>query len=304
MAKAYKFNKSNAIDDYGLVDAHAHYISPGLYNAEFFTAQRERLEDEKKSNIAVDPFLDNWFKLTMSPESDKDAGLDCLLDDMRVGGIGRAVLASISEIENSEIDRVTRIHPSLFGMFWIDPDNPVRSLNHFLAARKENPRILGMKATFQYHKIQPDEARFFPLYEQLDDGKHPVQFHMGTGDEYSDLSHYARLAEHFQSMRIILLHGGGDRFRDMPALLAEYENIFVEFEALQLHEVESGSPAVLNYLLENCGSERLLFGSDWIWSEAKYFQRVAAFRTLLPEIQTVIGTKNALRILGIDGEPV
>lgn len=283
-----------------IIDAHAHYIAPLLYNKNFFTKHEERFQKVKKEGKPVDHRLKQWFHRTMSSSSHKDSGLHCLLEDMEMAGVNTTVLASISPDEDKEIQRVTTSYPNLYGLFWLDHDNPSISVDRFLHARSMNPKLLGMKANMQYYQIRPNHPPLFQAYEILNSHHLPIQFHVGIDDEFADFDNYSQIADTFPNMKMILLHAGGQQWRKIPDLLLKHPNIFVELEALQLKEMEREEPQVLLYLLKHCPKERLLFGSDWIWSDATYFKRVAVIKNLSPEIRSAISKDNAQRVLSID----
>lgn len=282
-----------------LIDVHAHYISPLIHHNYFFAEQEQNLITSERDGKQIDPLLRRWFMRTMAPYSHRDAGLECLLEDMSKSGVTQAVIAATSSAENRDVNRITKKYELLYGLLWLNQDQPRKTLELLIKTRSTNPRIVGLKSTMQYRKMAPNHPSLFPVYEYLNDHQLPVQFHAGVADEFSDFAGYADLARRFPAMRIMLLHAGGERWREVPDLCAAWDNVSIELEALQLDEVDSGCPVILEYLLEHCPPGRLLFGSDWIWSEAKYFKRVGIIGKLSPEQQAEIGWQNAVRILNL-----
>jgi predicted TIM-barrel fold metal-dependent hydrolase len=67
----------------------------------------------------------------------------------------------------------------------------------------------------------------------------------------------------------------------MPELLATCPNVYLEVEGLQLHEAQLNlPPQVLPYLLQRSGSAKIMFGSDRIGREEKFFRRVQFIKSI------------------------
>lgn len=100
-------------------------------------------------------------------------------------------------------------------------------------------------------------------------------------EEVCHPSLFATLARAFPELPIVCLHSGAGWYREMPTLLATCPNVFLEVEGLQLHEAQLNlPPQVLPYLLQRWGSAKIMFGSDRIGREEKYFRRVQLIRSI------------------------
>jgi hypothetical protein len=59
--------------------------------------------------------------------------------------------------------------------------------------------------------------------------------------------------------------------------------VYLEVEGLQLHEAQLNlPPRVLPYLLQRSGSAKIMFGSDRIGREEKFFHRVRFIKNIPP----------------------
>jgi predicted TIM-barrel fold metal-dependent hydrolase len=88
----------------------------------------------------------------------------------------------------------------------------------------------------------------------------------------------------------------------MPELLATCPNVYLEVEGLQLHEAQLNlPPQVLPYLLQRCGSAKIMFGSDRIGREEKYFRRARAIRNILPPYRDDLCQQTATRVYRLQG---
>jgi len=80
------------------------------------------------------------------------------------------------------------------------------------------------------------------------------------------------------------LHTGGAWSQVLTELLRHHPNVYIETEYLQLHEAEMNlPPRVVPQFLQNWGVTRVMFGSDRVRPEAKYFRRIELVKAL-PQI--------------------
>lgn len=213
--------------------------------------------------------------------------IDSLLSDMEKAGVDTSLIVTCCNLETFELPR--KKHPDkLFVAFLYDSRNPKEALRNLRKAVEKHPGFVRCaKTIFPYLGQDPLEKEFHPLYKYCETQKLPIQFHMG-GDTsmelLSDPLYFGKLAESFPELKIICLHAGGGMVKKMPLLMSLWPNIYLEVEALQLHEAEgSRNPETLRYLLGHVDSNRMMFGSDRIFPEKKYFWRVQAAREASPE---------------------
>ena len=105
---------------------------------------------------------------------------------------------------------------------------------------------------------------------------------------------FAVLARAFPRLTIVCLHTGGGWSRELPHLLRYHPNICVETEYLQLHEAELNMPPeIVPHFLQSWGLTRVMFGSDRVRPEAKYFRRVEMVKALPPMVRDDLCYHNA-----------
>jgi predicted TIM-barrel fold metal-dependent hydrolase len=210
--------------------------------------------------------------------------LDSLLTDMGRAGVDCSIVVLAGDL--SVLSKYADRNPNrLFAACIFDSREPRDGLRKLKREVGKYPHLVkAVKTIFPYLGQHPMQKEFFPLYRYCSDRKLPVQFHMGGDarmEEASDLLYFSRLASQFPNLKIVCLHAGGGSVGRMPLLAGMWSNVFVELEGLQLHEAEgSREPGVMRYLLEKIGSERLMFGSDRIFPEDKYFDRANVVKSL------------------------
>ena len=100
--------------------------------------------------------------------------------------------------------------------------------------------------------------------------------------------HVANLAKRYPELKIIMAHLGGNSYHGIPAI-RDLENVWVDFSGSSYKADE------LQYAVENVGTDRILFGSDW---PILYTSSLGQLEELdLPEEEKdKIRYKNALKI--------
>jgi predicted TIM-barrel fold metal-dependent hydrolase len=136
-----------------------------------------------------------------------------------------------------------------------------------------------------------------PFYRFCQERGLPIQFHFGGSPVMEALCHpnlFAALARAFPRLTIVCLHTGGGWSQELPHLLHHHPNVYVETEYLQLHEAELNMPAqVVPQFLQNWGLTRVMFGTDRVKREPKYFRRIALVKELPQMVRDELCYRNA-----------
>lgn len=221
------------------------------------------------------------------PQISAEAALQLLLRDMATAGVDTSLLVTWPE-DVPVVAREASVQPGkLFSLVWFDSRNSVDSLSQLVSLADRFPSVvIGAKTVFPYLRQHPLQPEFMPLYAFCQDRRLPIQFHFGGSPVMEALCHpnlFGVLARAFPRLTIVCLHTGGGWSRDLPNLLRHHPNIYVETEYLQLHEAELNMPPeIVPRFLKEWGSTRVMFGSDRVRPEAKYFRRIELVRALPP----------------------
>jgi len=239
------------------------------------------------------------------PSISAEAALQHLLDDMANAGVDTSLLVTWPEdVPVVAVEAAAR-PGKLYSLVWFDSRNPSESLAHLASLAAQFPSVvIGAKTVFPYLRQHPLQPEFMPFYAFCQNRRLPIQFHFGGSPVMEALCHpnlFAVLARAFPQLTIVCLHTGGGWSRELPHLLHHHRNVFVETEYLQLHEAESNMPPqVVPQFLQNWGSTRVMFGSDRVRPEAKYFRRVELVKALPEVIRDDLGYRNALVAYQLD----
>ncbi len=273
-----------------LIDAHVHCV-PSKIREEFFRVGLAAIFERFPADVMEEP-------------------VENLLSDMEQAGVDASVVVTAGDLDI--FDKYAKSHPNkLFVAYVYDSRNPKEGFRLFRRAYDKCSRVIKcVKTVFPYLNQYPAQREFFPLYRFCEQKKLPIQFHMG-GDQRMEalcnVLYYAKVCSLFPKLKIVCLHAGGGATDKMPILADLWETVYVEMEGLQLGEAEGNrQPGVLRYLLEKMSSDRLMFGSDRIFPEDKYFWRAQAVKSLSGEHGENVcwKTANKLFALGLGKKPL
>ncbi len=252
---------------------------------------------------------DEFFRVGLAaifkefPAAELKEPLESLLSDMEHAGVDSSLVVTAGELDI--FAEYAEKHPGrIFVAHVYDSRNPKESLRRLRKAVEKHPRLVRcVKTVYPYLGQHPMQKEFFPLYRFCEEHKLAIQFHMGGDARMEELSHvmyFGKLCSLFPDLKLVCLHAGGGQVGAIPLLVNLWKNAFVELEGLQLPEAEgTREPGVLRYLVEQVGGGRLMFGSDRIFPEEKYFARVQAVRSLGREHAEDVCWKTANRVFGL-----
>jgi predicted TIM-barrel fold metal-dependent hydrolase len=285
------------------IDTHTHYISL-RYNRAYL---KSILDEYKKYGKFRDGDVDErrykWLEKILGDVEKalaEEIPLHDMMFDMKSAGVDKAIIVSTELTMNRLVLRAVQKHPDkLYGAFYLDPFNIEETLSQLQQVLHEEKKIVAVKALLQYYRISPISQGLFPVYNLCSRVGLPVQFHVGIGDDFSKPKDYELLSQEFPNLKIVCLHAGGARYEEFGELARKYDNIYLESEGLQLPEIYDCNPEVLFELINTCGSHKIMFGSDWIWQEEKYFYRVKTIKRLPAKDGENISYKTATTVYKI-----
>jgi len=225
-----------------------------------------------------------------------------LLEKMEKAGVKHAVLASIatkpSQVKSINNWIVSQKSPRMIPFATLHPEDPDRFTE---IHRIKDLGFLGVKLHANYQEFYPDAPRAIEMVRAMADAGLILLMHGGKDWAYDEINaspeRMARLIEAVPGIRIIIAHFGG--FQTWP----------------QVEKILAGSPAwfdisfTLPYIprvdflriARKHGTDRLLFGTDYPWSDPADDLRLFHQLDFSPEEKESILHANAEKLLGISG---
>jgi predicted TIM-barrel fold metal-dependent hydrolase len=186
-------------------------------------------------------------------------GFESLTTALSSGGMTHAL---VSWQDNEFVDKVTAEAPWLSRLVWVRPGGPSVAQ----VRRRLSRGTVGLKLHPVYDNFAADSAELDPYLRAAEDAQAPVTVHSSPGNADPDL--IRRLGERFPDVSFVLYHTflGPDEGRQRAARHArELANLFLETSWC-------GS-ATVERMIDDVGSERVMFGSDAAVDGSHHFVR-------------------------------
>lgn len=231
--------------------------------------------------------------------ADKEGALEELIADMDRSGVDRTLLMGgpdeaywdyrqCSFASNEKVLESVRKYPDrLTGNIYIDPRNPdaVDTLKKYA---DEGFRCVKM---FPAAGFYPDDERFFPVFEKIEEYGFPVLFHIGqtnirivsrqpgvrkaTNSKYGHPMNVDMLARLFPGMPIVMAHMGYPFYTETWSVAHANPNVYLDISGSG--PWTEGIPIVFNALGGHnyipIDFKRVLWGSDNVMSQAEHISR-------------------------------
>lgn len=227
-----------------------------------------------------------------------DGTIGGLIADMERCGVAASVVQPVAT-KPSQVESINtwvasigdaRIVP--FGAMHPDFEHPAEEI-----ARMASLGILGFKLHPEHQSFAPDEERMAAIYEAARARDMTILFHAGA-DEVHPTVHgtpesFAAVLDAFPSLRIVLAHLGGYRVWNHVAELLVGRDVYLDTAYTLGHLPDADFVEIVHAH----GAEKVLFGSDGPWTDAR--AEIAWLRSLpLREgvVDAVLGG-NAERLL-------
>ncbi len=254
--------------------------------------------DDYKTFRTIDFHTHTGTDLTLASQTERDhiaSDVRSLLDSMDRAGIEKSItfnqpVPSGKHVEwNYKLAREINQYGQgrLIQFAFMNPwDNDSPSLledlvrNHKIKGVKLHP--LFDKYPDNFNRIVAQET--MPMFEVAAKYDLPVAVHSGWKVHVDSI---LKLAKTFPKMTIVVLHmmDGEDYFQ-----CAGHDNVFVETSY-------ASTPRRIRQIVEKLGSERVVFGSDYAWSD-QLVEKIKVLRLPLPDndVENIL-YKNTERIL-------
>ena len=255
-----------------------------------------------------------------------------LVQEMDEAGIDKTVLLSLDpdifiksiisykDYNNYLADIVKKYSDRFIGFAGIDP----RRGKEAIVELKRCVQDLGLSGVklWPLTGFYPDDIKFYPFYECVEDLGVPILCHTGTGPagsymKYNRPVYIDKVAVDFPKIKIIMAHIGNPWTNEAIAIAGKNPNVYFDISAWEV-ALKNAPVALFQTLLQAkmaCGVEKILFGSDWpiftpIMSLKKWVKGIKKMKIPAPlqlmglpdlteEEKNMILGGNAAKVLGL-----
>lgn len=235
-----------------------------------------------------------------------DVSWQAMLRLMDQLGIDRAICSHLAMLsgdrdwgweESLEAHRKSRGRILLYTVF-----NPVEAGSlDFVRSSAQHKACVGIKIHPSIHRCPADDPRYRPVWEFAAEKDLPILAHSWCASETNPTQRFSQpglfetYAREYPAVRLILGHAGGryEGHLAAAALAKTCPNVYLDLAG------DSHAQGLVEYLVEQVGSTRILFGSDITWIDPRTQLGRIFDASIRPEQKEDILWANAMAVFGI-----
>ncbi len=239
--------------------------------------------------------IGDFYQLTVNHQGRADT----LLLENEKAGITHSIIHSVAVTWekapkiNDFISKTVKENPEKFtGFAAVHPQDPDVATT-LEKAKKAGLRGIKLHPDFQNFAI--DDSSVYPIYQWAQKKGFPILVHTGdTRYTTSRPEKMAKVLKAFPALQVVCAHlGGWSQWEEAYKILSPFENAWVDTSS----SLYALSPQKAKKIIENYGSERVLFGTDYpMWNPKEELERFYALNLAGRQRDDIL-YQNAKRLL-------
>jgi len=241
-----------------------------------------------------------------------DGTAEAVTENLKKSGADKAVILTIATRPDN-IEKINNYAMECDGI--ISKDARYRDHIRFCSVHPKAPNAIdelvrlkslgvkGVKFHPDYQDFMIDDPALYPIYEAVAELGLIAVFHAGFDPLSPDLIHAppdasARVLRDHPRMKTVLAHlGGMKQFGEVRELLAgRFDNLYLDTALISRYISQADAAEIIRLQ----GADKVLFGSDFPWSETLTEMRFIEGLPLSREEKDMILGENAVRLLGLE----
>jgi uncharacterized protein len=187
------------------------------------------------------------------------------------------------------IDFVNANKSKVRGLFWVKPYNEILTDEIKKIVLDNRNLICGLKVHPTLSNMKFTERKFYPYLEMAVELGLPVQVHT-ENDGRSDVKYVGKMAAIFPELNFIMVHMGMNSDNsEAISLIKNFSNIYGDTCVVKHENVIKA--------IRECGSDKILFGSDSIVNGIDTYER---YIPLIKLIRENFSENDADKVLGLN----
>jgi predicted TIM-barrel fold metal-dependent hydrolase len=215
---------------------------------------------------------------------------------------------------NTLMKEVVGEHPDEFLAYWVINPNEPDAVTRDLRGYERLTGFVGFKFWPDYHLVPVTSPKYAPALEYADAHALLVLVHTFVESPFDAPGLLAEVGERYPRARFLMGHSGYGEWERSVAIARDLPNVYLDltsvFQALDFSQMPGGSlmpraPALsphvnglIEYMVENAGAHKVVFGSDLPWYSQHYHAGAVLFAHISDEARHDILHRNAERLLG------
>ncbi|MEM2914368.1 MAG: TatD family hydrolase [Candidatus Bathyarchaeia archaeon] len=225
-----------------------------------------------------------------------DPSIERIIKNMDRRGIKISVVSSLQAMHsdglrgNRLLKEDIRKHASRLKGYWTINPNYCKELDEYLHDFSET-EFVGFKFWSDYHKYPLTGQKYEPVLKYADEHGLLILMHVWKGNKYNTPLMVAKLAKKYPNITIIMGHSAYGEWEKAIVVAKKYSNVYLDLTSS--YRVNG----VVDWLVKDVGSERILFGTDTPWFDPYCGIGCILFSRITDEDKHNIFHRNAERLL-------
>ena len=219
------------------------------------------------------------------------------------------------DIGNALSIEAVRSYPDRLRAYCVVNPNYPEQMEADLATFEEHADVyVGLKFLPDYHGIALTDSRYQPAWEFASERGLMILAHTWGGSPYNDGRMLAEVAARYPRARFLMAHCNFPEWETAVNIVQDLPNVYLDMTSIavahdfslmaggSLMQTSRGAPQVnglIEYFVEEVGSDRIVFGSDLAWYSQLYQVGAVLFAYISDEARHDILHRNAEKLLGI-----
>jgi len=150
---------------------------------------------------------------------------------------------------------------------------------------------VGFKFLADYHCVPVNDVRYEPAWKFADDRNLLMLLHTWGGSSFDDAEIVRKAVEKYKNVKVLLGHSCHGDWDGAIKLVKDFPNVYLELTAVL------DDRGILEKFVEEAGSERIIFGTDFPWFSHHYYIGCVLSADITDEDRHNILHRNAEKLL-------
>ncbi|MCK9266534.1 amidohydrolase family protein [bacterium] len=210
--------------------------------------------------------MGNWYAITFP-----SVELDEAIRRMKLANVKKLVFCHHSALLAPDIGNIANIeavkqYPDMLKAYCgINPRYPDKALKDIENMEKNSDIFVGFKFLADYHKIPISEGVYNEAWRYADEKKLLVLLHTWGSSQFDGPVVIEKVAEKYPGAKILMGHSCHGNWSGAIELVKRFPNLYLELCAVL------DDRGVLERFVDEVGSDRILFGTDFPWFSYHYY---------------------------------
>jgi len=268
------------------------------YDSVFIAPLRAGAPIEKE--VVIDAHAHSGTDKSILPTSGPDGMVETMdrlgVNVACISGSGGIVSTDVSVTNDSMVEAVQAYPDRFIGYTRVDPHYP-EEIRPELERRYRQAGVRNVKIHPAGHNYPVTGEDYAPAWEYARQHKSVVLVHSSIGSATCRPKMFDEVAAKYPDIQIIIGHSGNDRdgYKEAAEVAEKHRNIWLETSGWCMTSL-----GALEYVVDRIGSDRILFGTDFVFISEPFSLGAIAYAGISDEDKRKIMGLNAVELFGIE----